>query len=131
LSIDTIKAKALEHFMSNGKIVFAGHSEKPCSIFKNPQLFPSMLPWLFPYGHGGIGQSIMNKIHSPLVQKRHLLMYHDKRFQTDPNFPLIAFNHEQISQSTSRGRLVVQRSYFSEMANRLLNINHSVLSNIS
>ncbi|KDR64805.1 hypothetical protein GALMADRAFT_50739, partial [Galerina marginata CBS 339.88] len=78
LSIDTIKAKALEHLMSNGKILFAGHSEKPCSIFKNPQLFPSMLPWLFPYGHGGIGQSIMNKIHSPLVQKRHLLMYHDK-----------------------------------------------------
>ncbi|KDR77382.1 hypothetical protein GALMADRAFT_66018, partial [Galerina marginata CBS 339.88] len=42
LSIDTIKAKALEHLMSNGKILFAGHSEKPCSIFKNPQLFPSM-----------------------------------------------------------------------------------------
>ncbi|KDR64952.1 hypothetical protein GALMADRAFT_82492 [Galerina marginata CBS 339.88] len=44
---------------------------------------------------------------------------------------LLTSNHEQISQSTSRGRLVVQRSYFSEMANRLLNINHSVLSDIS
>ncbi|KDR64984.1 hypothetical protein GALMADRAFT_82437, partial [Galerina marginata CBS 339.88] len=110
LSIDTIKAKALEHLMSNGKILFAGHSEKPCSIFKNPQLFPSMLPWLFPYGHGGIGQSIMNKIHSPFVQKRHLLIYYDKRFQTDPNFPLIAFYEFLHSKRTRFPHLIAERN---------------------
>ena len=28
--------------------------------------------------------------------KQNLLMYHDKRFQTDFYFPMIAFNHEQL-----------------------------------
>ena len=41
--------------MSEGKILAIGHAEIPESIYGNPQLFPSMLPWLFPYGLGGIG----------------------------------------------------------------------------
>ncbi|KDR65595.1 hypothetical protein GALMADRAFT_81652 [Galerina marginata CBS 339.88] len=93
LSIEAIKARALEHLTSDGKILFIGHSNDPLSIFKNPQLFPSMMPWLFPYGYGGIGQDLMHGKHSSITQKRHFLMYHDKRFQTDPNFPLIAFNY--------------------------------------
>ncbi|KIM76656.1 hypothetical protein PILCRDRAFT_12543 [Piloderma croceum F 1598] len=64
-TIKTIKAIALQHLTSEGKILAIGHAEIPESIYGNPQLFPSMLPWLFPYGLGGIGQIEHNfrKIH--------------------------------------------------------------------
>jgi hypothetical protein len=45
-TIKTIKAIALQHLTSEGKILAIGHAE---SIYGNSQLFPSMLPWLFHY----------------------------------------------------------------------------------
>ena len=53
-SIKEIKFLALQHLTSEGKILGIGHAEQPKSIYANPQLFPQMLPWLFPYGMGGI-----------------------------------------------------------------------------
>ena len=47
-TMKTIKAIALRHLTSEGKILAVGHAETPESIYGNPQLFPSMLPWLFP-----------------------------------------------------------------------------------
>jgi len=88
-TIKTIKAIALQHLTSEGKILAIGHAETPESIYGNPQLFPSMLPWLFPYGLGGIGQTEHKHKLSSMMHKRHLLMYYDKRFQKDPHFPLI------------------------------------------
>jgi len=58
-------------------------------------------------------------------------MYHDKRFQIDPNFPLIAFNHAQIMQSTLSGYLLAQKKHFNNIADRLLNLNVEVVNNIS
>ena len=131
MSIDAIKAHALEHLTNNKKIMFVGHSKDPLTIFKNPRLFPSMLPWLFPYGLGGLGREDLRGKMSTLTQKQHLLMYHDKRFQTDPNFPLIAFNHEQIQQSTTGGFLTAKKEFFGDVASRLVNIDLTVLSDIS
>ena len=51
-----------------------------------------MFPWLFPYGLGGIKTTNL----SDKEHKQHLLMYHDKRFQTDINFPFVAFSHAQM-----------------------------------
>src|ERR1700674_1019970 len=99
-TMKTIKTIALQHLTSEKKILAIGHSETPESIYANPQLFPSMLPWLFPYGLGGIGQTEHKYNLSSMMHKRHLLMYYDKRFQKDPHFPLIAFNHEQMKEST-------------------------------
>jgi hypothetical protein len=47
-TMKTIKAIAPQHLTSEGKILAIGHAETPESIYGNPQLFPSMLPWLFP-----------------------------------------------------------------------------------
>ena len=47
-----------------------------------------------------------------MAHKQHLLMYYDKRFQLDPHFPLIAFNHEQIKESTTAGYLLAEKSNF-------------------
>ncbi|EIW62918.1 uncharacterized protein TRAVEDRAFT_107290, partial [Trametes versicolor FP-101664 SS1] len=57
-------------------------------------------------------------------------MYHDKRFQLEPLFPLVALNHEQIKKSTTAGYLLADKSKFGEIANRLLNIKDSTLADI-
>jgi uncharacterized Fe-S cluster protein YjdI len=55
MSTNAIKAHALRHLNSGGKMLAVGHSKKFESIWNNPQLYPQMFPWLFPYGLGGIG----------------------------------------------------------------------------
>src|ERR1700733_1476964 len=130
-TMKTIKAIALRHLTSEGKILAIGHAETPESIYSNPQLFPSMLPWLFPYGLGGIGQTEHKHKLSSMMHKRHLLMYYDKRFQKDPHFPLIAFNHEQIKESTTAGYLTAERISFHDITDRLMNINLEVLSDLT
>ena len=130
-SIKAIKAIALKHLTSGGKVLAIGHAKEPESIYNNPQLFPQMMPWLFPYGLGGIGNSKMHGKLSDLKHKKHLLMYHDKRFQTDPHFPLIAFNHEQIKDCSSGAYLLAERSNFDAISQRLLNVNANVLQQIS
>ena len=41
--------KALRHFNEGHKMLGIGTSSKPESLWNNPQLYPSMFPWLFPY----------------------------------------------------------------------------------
>ena len=36
-------------------------------------------------------------------------MYHDKHFQTDDYFPIIAFNHEQLKAGTTESFLLARR----------------------
>ncbi|KAF8575409.1 hypothetical protein K439DRAFT_1649565 [Ramaria rubella] len=77
-------AIAMEHLKNNRRILL---------LYDNPQLYPQAFPWLFPYGLGGVGNmngavKVPEKVHL-----KHLMLYHDKRFQTDPDFPLVAFNH--------------------------------------
>jgi hypothetical protein len=85
-------------------------------MFNNSQLFPLMMPWLFSYGLGGIGNSKIMGQMSFIFQKKYFLMYHDKKFQTDPSFPLIAFNQEQIQESTSAGFITAEKAYFAQVA---------------
>lgn len=97
-----IRAKAIQHFV-NGKVLGIGQNNTPESLYHNPQLYPQMFPWLFPYGFGGLDNT-NGVIHvSEEARKRQLLMYHDKRFQLEPLFPLIALNHEQIKDSVTGG----------------------------
>ena len=63
-------------------------------------------------------------------RKQQLLMYHDKRFQLEPLFPLVALNHEQIKESTSAGYLLADKKQFNDIANRLLNISDETLSSL-
>ncbi|KAL1670970.1 hypothetical protein EV122DRAFT_180589, partial [Schizophyllum commune] len=66
-----------------------GQDTMPASMYNNPQLYPKMFPWLFPFGHSGLGSTEVanNKCMclSAKDQCHHLLMYHDKHFQTDPH----------------------------------------------
>jgi hypothetical protein len=131
LSLQALKTKAMQHLIKDGKIMFVGHAPQPESIYNNPQLFPSMMPWLFPYGRGDIGNTIHKGKLSSIAHKQHLLMYHDKQFQMDPGFPLIALNHEQVKECALESYLTAEKSYFKDITDQLLDINLNVLSDIS
>jgi len=125
-----LKAIALKHLMSNQKILAVGHAETPESTWDNPHLFPQMMPWLFPYGLGGIGNALQQGRISDIAHKRYLLMYHDKRFQMDPYFPLIAFNHEQMKEGLTGGFLLSEKSKFEDISRHLMEVDMGVLSNL-
>ena len=83
---EILKAIAMKHD-DGGKVLAIGHSKYPQSISKNLQLYPQMVPCLFPYGLGGIGHERQKVKLLDIEHKWHLLMYHDKHFQKDPHFP--------------------------------------------
>ncbi|KAF4618642.1 hypothetical protein D9613_009831 [Agrocybe pediades] len=122
-----LRAEALKHLDAEGKVLAIGHSSTPESIYNNPRLYPQMFPHLFPYGLGGVG-SIPGV--GDVMHKRNLLMYHDKRFQVDPHFPLIAFNQEQVKKSTRSGLILAESKRFDEIADRVLNIDTNALNNL-
>ncbi len=128
--LKALKAIALKHLTDNKKIAAVGHHKNPESIYNNPQFFPQMMPWLFPYGLGGIGNKLQKGHISDIAHKRHLLMYYDKRFQLDPHFPLIAFNHEQIKESTTAGYLLAEKPKFEHISKRLMEVNVEVLNDL-
>jgi hypothetical protein len=43
-SIKALKAIALKHITDNRSVLAIGHKKEPESIYRNPQLFPQMLP---------------------------------------------------------------------------------------
>jgi hypothetical protein len=117
--------------MKEGKILAVGHASQPESLYNNPQLYPQMMPWLFLYGLGGVGNQYQKNSHiSDLMYKRHLLLYHDKRFQKDPHFPLIAFNHEQIKDTATAGYILSDKQKFDKITDRLLHIDKKVLTSL-
>jgi len=79
------------------------------------------------YGLGGIGSTSL----SDAEHKRHSLMYHDKRFQTDIYFPFIAFSHTQVKASTTGGFLLADKAKFHDVTNRLLNVDQNVLTSLA
>jgi hypothetical protein len=127
----TLKAIALKHLDNMGKIIAMGHAKNPESTWRNPKLYPMIFPWLFPYGLGGIGNEIHKGLLSDAAHKKHLLMYHDKRFQRDHEFCLMSFNHEQIKNGTTGGYLMTKRKNFDDVAKRLLELDQQVLENLS
>jgi hypothetical protein len=129
----TLIARAMKHLTEDkGGVLAISHDKKMQSIFNNPQLYPMMFPHLFPYGLGGIGSINKDKMRiSDIMHKRRLIMYHDKRFQTDPYFPLIAFNHEQIKCSSTGGYLLTKKKNFRSVSDRLMNIDIEVVSDIA
>jgi hypothetical protein len=128
--LKALKAIALKHLTDNEKIAAVGHHRNPESIYNNPQLFPQMMPWLFPYGLGGTGNKLQKGHISDISHKRHLLIYHDKRFQCDPHFPLVAFNHEQIKESTTARYLLAEKLKFEQISKHLMEVDVNVLGDL-
>src|SRR3977135_933819 len=58
-------------------------------------------------------------------------MYHDKRFQRDGAFILIAFNHTQIKSSTTSGFLLTKKANFPKIVERLMSLDKVVLKDLA
>jgi hypothetical protein len=130
-SMSTIKAVALQHLTQKGDMLAIGRADIPESLYNNVKVCPGMFPWLFPYGKGGIGHVAHKFKLGDMTRKRDLLMCHDKRFQTDDYFPMVAFNHEQLKGSTQGSNIIVKRSKFVDIARRLLAMYPEVVANIA
>ncbi|KAF8573735.1 hypothetical protein K439DRAFT_1307690, partial [Ramaria rubella] len=57
-------------------------------------------------------------------------LYHDKRFQTDPDFPLVAFNHMKIKDSSTGSFLLADRIHFDSIVDCLLSIGIPVMTSM-
>ncbi|PBK66207.1 hypothetical protein ARMSODRAFT_866588, partial [Armillaria solidipes] len=97
MTSEKMKAYGLMYLNNNSKVLVVGQNGIPEKIWKNPQLYPKMFPWLFPYGCGGIRSSGW----SDEQHVKYLMMYYDKCFQQDLTFSFIMFSHSQI-KSTSQ-----------------------------
>lgn len=125
------KAAAIQHLKTGGHVLAVGNSETPETLFDNPQLYPQMYPWLFPYGAGGPGNARTRGIVSEASHKRWLLMYHDKRFQNDSRFVIVAFNHEQIKRGSSKSFILAKRANFNSVVSRVCKLNPAVVMSIA
>ena len=125
-TVAALKGIALKHWNNKGAALSMSHAAEPQSIYNNPNLYPQIFPWLFPYGLGGIGNGTL----SEKAHKEFLLMYYDKRFQWDIAFPFVAFSHEQIKATTTGAFLLTERAKFKVIAEWLLNVNQEVLADI-
>lgn len=127
MPLNTVKAMAIQHLNNGGKMMAVGHSEEPVRMWKNARYYPQMFPWLYPYGLGGMEiEGISSEAHIKWA-----LMYHDKRFQEDVNFPFVAFCHSQLSLSSRRSYLVVEQKRFNDISKRLLDLDQNVLSEVT
>ncbi|KAJ3820792.1 hypothetical protein F5880DRAFT_1487394, partial [Lentinula raphanica] len=132
MTAEAQKARALQHLDDGGKFMRTSHSNKPESIYNNPHLYPKMFPWLFPFGLGGIGSSRLSS--ASLSDEKHkslLMLYHDKRFQTDLSFPFVAFSHEQVKAATTQSYLVANSRKFEDITSRLLSVNKDTLNDLA
>ena len=57
-------------------------------------------------------------------------MYHNKCFQLEPLFPLVALNHEQIKACTTAGYLLADKNQFDDIAKRLVNLKEGTLADL-
>ncbi|EPS96744.1 hypothetical protein FOMPIDRAFT_129745 [Fomitopsis schrenkii] len=75
---DARLAEAIKHFASGQGMLAFGHNATPASMYNNPSLYPSMFPWLYPYGLGGFANDLICTSLSRIDHVRHLLMYADR-----------------------------------------------------
>ncbi|KAF5340793.1 hypothetical protein D9611_007531 [Ephemerocybe angulata] len=131
MSLDARRAAATRHLRTGDSTVLAvGHSDTPESKYNNPQLYPQIYPWCFPTARG-LGTARLHGRMSETTQKKWMLMYHDKRFQTETRFIIVAFNDEQIKESKNGSIVLTRRSNFASIASRVHKINPVVIKDIA
>ncbi|KAJ3559813.1 hypothetical protein NM688_g118 [Phlebia brevispora] len=120
MSYDRLRTIAAEHLRLGKGVLAYGSSDKPESIYDNPQLYPGLLPWLFPYGLGGFENGSQVQPISRKTHVKYLLAYHDKRFQMDGYFPYLIFNQQQIADSSWGGYSLVHKSNFRNVVDKIM-----------
>ena len=74
LSKEAKMAASLTHLATGGNTLAVGHAPELESIFKDPQSYPEMFPWLISYGKGEIEQPCHHNTLSHELHKQHLFV---------------------------------------------------------
>ena len=127
-SYDTRVADALTYLRNGRHVLGYGHATQPETMFHNSKMYPGMFPWLFPYGYGGFENEQIVRHVPHLTQVRHLMNYHDRRFQEDYYFPFMVYNQEQIRSSSRGGFILTERQGFQHLVDRLLSVDPEALA---
>ncbi|KAF7796800.1 hypothetical protein EIP86_007984 [Pleurotus ostreatoroseus] len=130
MSKEERNALLVRHLRDKGRVLAYGHADNPESIFHNPQLFPGMFPWLFPYGLGGFDNLFISVAMPRRTHIRWCLNYHDRRFQLDEYFPFIVFNQEQIRACSKGGFALTERRNYESVVEKILNVDEDVLEEL-
>lgn len=123
-------ASAVKYFTSGGAALAVSHAAQPANTYDDIKLFPGMFPWLFPYGLGAMGNNRMQKQLPHAAHVKHLLLYADRRFATDPYFPFIVFNQQQIRGSSYGGYTMTEKSNIDTVVEKIMSIDSSALDSI-
>lgn len=124
------KAIGLLNLKNGGSSLAVGHDSVPQSMWNNPGLYPQMYPWLFPNGYGGVGQDCHLSSFGRQAHIKWLLGYHDKRFQRDAGFLIVAMNHQLIRQSSRGSFISMKRGNFARAADAIDKLDPGVLLSV-
>ncbi|KAI0753906.1 hypothetical protein BC629DRAFT_1663000 [Irpex lacteus] len=129
MSFNEQASRAMYHLKAGGGVLSVGSRSSPESIYDNPELFPGLFPWLYPYGLGG--PESPRKVDLPRsMYFRACLLYHDRRFQQDPYFPFIVLNQSQIRESSVGGYILTERRNFNSVADKILSTDTEALKSL-
>ncbi|KAJ3551910.1 hypothetical protein NM688_g4438 [Phlebia brevispora] len=131
MSYQTMIATALRHLTDGGAVLTYGQGSDPEDVYSDPNIYPGLFPWLYPYGLGGFANKLITKKVSVEKHVHALLLYHDRRFQTERYFPFLVFNRIQIKRSTRGGYLLTNRKNFGSIAEKLTNVDVEALAALS
>ena len=132
---DTTAAKlAALHYLRTGQAILGIGNGDPVSLFQHPDKIAAIFPWLFPYGLGAYksprGANPTKRLGFD-TWARHMLMYHDKRFQMDESFIFLCFNFAQVRQSHTSARLCTRRRYFDGLSTTIHNLKAAVIQRMA
>ncbi|KAJ3557162.1 hypothetical protein NM688_g1617 [Phlebia brevispora] len=128
MSLMDRKNLALERLRLGKGVLAYGSAPRPESIYHNPQLYPGLFPWLFPYGLGGFENERQIRHLPKKTHIKYLLTYYDRRFQTDEYFVFLLFNQQQIRDASYAGYSLVHKSNFRNVVDKILNIDVDALA---
>ncbi|KAJ3558572.1 hypothetical protein NM688_g846 [Phlebia brevispora] len=124
------KLLAAQHLLDKGRLLAYGHASHPESIYHNPELYPGMFPWLYPYGYGGFENS---RISVGIARRTHIkwcMNYYDRRFQVDEYFPFLVFNQEQIRACSRGGFVLTERRNYGPSVEKILEVDLDILAEL-
>lgn len=123
-------AIAIKHFNDKRAFILYGRSADPARIYRHPEYYAGMFPWLYPNGYG----TFDNELQKPTVaRKTHVkaaLMYHDRRFQEDEYFPFLVFNQMQIQAAQRAGGLLTNKKNFDKVTDQILHVDPDALDSL-
>lgn len=131
-SASVLKAAAIRHLRSKKTgFIEVPHGEDPINEFYNPSLFPKIAPTLFPYGIGGLEDTVRSSPIPMDAHVRHLLRLADRRFQKHFSFFFTAFNMMQRRQMLLRTKLKVDTPRFDSVAHSISNISLDAVQRVT